>query len=109
MIISTEQLHRAIITYAEEEIARKAPGTTKFAINFLIERLRHRPDKTVGALLNNPIIKMADIVNADGNIDADELFSAARIAMEKSVSVTILDITFSVPDIDKLYNILQRG
>jgi hypothetical protein len=109
MIVSTDQLHKAIMVYAEEEIARKASGVTKFASYFLIARLLNHPEKTVGALLDNPIIKLADIVNADGNIDADELYSAARMAMEKSVSVTISGITFTVPDIDKIYNILQRG
>lgn len=109
MIVSTDKLHNAIMTYSEEEIARKASGVTKFASYFLIARLQNHPEKTVGALLNHPIIKMADIVNADGNIDADELYSAARMAMEKSVSVTISGITFTVPDIDKIYNILQRG
>lgn len=109
MIVSADKLHNAIMIYAEEEIARKASGVTKFASYFLIARLHDHPEKTVGVLLNNPIIKMADIVNADGNIDADELYSAARMAMEKSVSVTVSGITFTVPDIDKIYNILQRG
>jgi hypothetical protein len=63
----------------------------------------------VGAIINNPIIKMTDIINEDGNIKADELYSAARAAMEKSVSVTVSGITFTVPDIDKIYTILQRG
>ena len=109
MIVSADKLHNAIMIYAEEEIARKASGVTKFASYFLIARLHDHPEKTVGVLLNNPIIKMADIVNADGNIDADELYSAARMAMEKSVSVTVSGITFGVSDIDKIYNILQRG
>lgn len=109
MIVSTEQLHKAILTYAEEEIARKATGAAKFATYFLIASLADHPEKTVGAIINNPIIKMADIVNDDGNIKADELYSAARVAMEKSVSVTVSGITFTVPDIDKIYTILQRG
>jgi hypothetical protein len=109
MIVSTEQLHKAILTYAEEEIARKATGVTKFASYFLITSLADHPERTVGAIINNPIIKMTDIVTADGNIKADELYSAARAAMEKSVSVTISGITFTVPDIDKIYTILQRG
>jgi hypothetical protein len=71
--------------------------------------LASHPEKTVGVIINNPLIKMTDIVNADGSIKADELYSAARSAMEKSVSVTVSGITFSVPDIDKIYNILQRG
>jgi hypothetical protein len=109
MIVSAEQLHKAIITYAEEEIARKASGIAKFASYFLISSLANHPEKTVGAIINHPFIKMTDIVTEDGNIKADELYSAARSAMEKAVSVTVSGITFTVPDIDKIYTILQRG
>lgn len=109
MIVSTEQLHRAILTYAEEEIARKSNGAAKFATYFLIASLADHPEKTVGAIINNPIIQMTGVVTDDGNIKADELYSAARIAMERSVSVTISGITFTLPDIDKIYSILQRG
>jgi hypothetical protein len=109
MIVSVDQLHKAILTYAEEEIAIKATGVAKFATYFLIASLADHPERTVGAILNNPIIKMTDIVNEDGNIKADNLYSAARTAMERSVSVTISGITFTVPDIDKIYTILQRG
>lgn len=109
MIVSVDQLHKAILTYAEEEIARKASGVAKFATYFLITSLADHPERTVGTILNNPIIKMTDIVTEDGNIRADNLYSAARTAMERSVSVTISGITFTVPDIDKIYTILQRG
>lgn len=109
MNVTQERLHSAILTYAEEEIARKASGMTKFASYFLITSLANHPEKTVGAIISNPLIKMTDIVNADGTIRADDLYSAARSAMEKSVSVTVSGITFTVPDIDKIYTILQRG
>ena len=109
MIITRDQLHNALLTYAEEDIARKACGLTKFASYFLITSLANHPEKTVGVILDNPLIKMTDIVNADGTIKADELYSAARSAMERSVSVTIAGITFTTPDIDKIYTILQRG
>lgn len=109
MNVTKEKLHNAILTYAEEEIARKATGLTKFASYFLITSLANHPEKTVGALLDNPLIQMTDIVNADGTIKADDLYSAARGAMEKSVSVNISGITFTVSDIDTIYNILQRG
>jgi hypothetical protein len=109
MNVSQEQLHKAIMAYAEEEIAMKATGLAKFGSYFLISSLYNRPDKTVGALLNHPFIQMTDIVNTDGTIKADELYSAARSAMEKAHSIMISGITFGITDIDKLYSILQRG
>lgn len=109
MTITQDKLHRAILTYAEEEIASKSTGLGRFATYFLITSLANHPEKTVGALLNNPIIKITDVVNADGTINVDELYSAARTAMERSVSITVAGITFTVPDIDKIYNIIQRG
>jgi hypothetical protein len=109
MNVTHDQLHRAIITYAEEEIAMKSTGLMKFGSYFLISSLYNHPEKTVGAIVNNPLIQMTDIVNPDGTIRADELYSAARSAMEKAKSITVAGITFSIPDIDKIYTILQRG
>ena len=109
MIVTTDQLHRAIMTYAEEELAAKANGIAKFAMYFLITSLYDHPERTVGALLNNPLIGMTDLVNEDGTIKGDELYKSARTAMEKARSITVSGITFSIPDVDKLYNILQRS
>ena len=95
--------------YAEEELAAKANGVAKFAMYFLITSLYDHPEKTVGALLSNPFIGMTDLVNGDGTIKGDELYKAARTAMEKARSITISGITFSIPDIDKIYSILQRS
>jgi hypothetical protein len=109
MNVSREQLHNAVMVYAEQEIAAKASGLAKFASYFLITSLQNHPEKTVGLILDNPLIQMTDIVNDDGTIKADELYSAARTAMERSSSITLWGITFTVPDIDKIYTILQRG
>lgn len=109
MIVTAERLHRAIITFFEEEVARKATGFAKFATYFLISSLSNHPEKTVGALLDNPLIKMTNIVDEEGRINADDLYSAARSAMEKAQSVTVAGITFSMPDVDHIYSILQRG
>ena len=109
MIVTIDQLHRAIMVYAEEEIAAKVSGIAKFASYFLISSLYDHPEKTVGALMNSSFAKMTDIVNPDGTIKADELYKTARAAMEKARSITISGITFSIPDIDKLYTILQRS
>ena len=109
MIVTTDQLHRAIMTYAEEEIAAKANGAAKFAAYFLITSLYDHPERTVGALMNSGFIRMTDLINPDGTIKGDELYKAARTAMEKARSITISGITFSIPDIDKLYTILQRS
>lgn len=109
MNISQDHLHRAIMTYAEEEIAKKATGLTKFSSYFLISSLYNHPEKTVGALIESPLVKMTDIINSDGTIKADELYSNARSAMEKAYSITIAGITFTISDIDKLYSIIQRG
>lgn len=109
MIVTKEQLHQAIVTYADQEIAAKATGITKFATYFLISSLYNHPEKTVGVLLDNPLIRMTDVVTPEGNIKADDLYSAARSAMEKCVSITLAGITFTVPDVDKIYTLLQRG
>mgnify|MGYP003289323301 CR=1 FL=1 len=109
MTITPEQLHRAMMIFLEEEIASKAMGFSKFASFFLLGSLNDHPERTVRLLLENPIVAMADVLTPDKKIKADELFRVARMAMDKASSVTIAGITFTSNDIDRLYNILQRG
>jgi hypothetical protein len=109
MQITKEQLHNAFMVYLEEDIASKASGVTKFASYFIIAGLYGHPEKTVGALLNNPLIQMTDVVESNGLINVDSLYNASRTAMEKCGKITISGITFSSADIDKIFNIIQRG
>jgi hypothetical protein len=109
MTIAPEQLHRALMIFLEEEIASKAMGLEKFAAYFLLGSLNDHPEKTVGALIDLPLVKMADVVTPDRRINADELFRVARIAMDKAHSISVAGISFSANDIDRLYTILQRG
>jgi hypothetical protein len=109
MQITKEQLHNAFMVYLEEDIASKASGVTKFASYFLLSSLYNHPEKTVGALLDNPLIRMTNVVEENGLINVDNLYNSAKAAMEKCGKVTIANITFSASDIDKVFNIIQRG
>ena len=97
------------MVFLEEEIAAKATGVGKFAAYFLLGSLNDHPEKTVGLLLDNPLVKMTDVVTPDNMIKADELYRVARIAMEKAQSITLAGITFNAQDIDHIFNIIQRG
>jgi hypothetical protein len=109
MQITQEQLHNAFMIYLEEDIASKASGVTKFASYFIIAGLHGHPEKTVGALLNNPLIQMTNVVESNGLINVDNLYNSAKLAMDKCGKITLSGITFSAADIDKIYNIIQRG
>lgn len=109
MLITTEHMHRALMVFLEEEIAGKATGIGKFAAFFLLGSLNDHPEKTVGLLLDNPLVKMTDVVTPDNMIKADELYRVARMAMEKAQSITLAGITFNAQDIDHIFNIIQRG
>lgn len=109
MLITTEHMHRALMVFLEEEIAAKATGVGKFATYFLLGSLNDHPEKTVGLLLDNPLVKMTDVVTPDHMIKADELYRVARMAMEKAQSITLAGITFNAQDIDHIFNIIQRG
>lgn len=108
MNITAEQMHAALMEYLELEIASKATGLTKFASYFAITSLYNHPEKTVGALINSPMVKLTNVLNEDGTIRLDDAYAAARAAMDKCSNITIAGITFSAPDIDKLYELAKR-
>jgi hypothetical protein len=108
MNITPEQMHVALMEYLESEIAAKATGLTKFASYFAITSLYNHPEKTIGLLTENPMVRLTNVINEDGTIRLDDAYAAARKAMDRCSNITVAGITFTASDIDKLYELAKR-
>ena len=109
MKVNTEQLQRAIMQFFDSEIIAKATGFKKFTMGLVAELYRPKINNIISALTNNTLVKMSDIVDENGLIDVDHLYTAAKEAIKKSGQFIVFDIIFNESDIDKLYNIIQTG
>lgn len=107
MIISVDKAKNALIAYLENEIARKATGLQKFATYFVIGSISGKADKLLSGLQDNDVVKMLGVFDENGNIKLDEVYAAARQAMDKSQSVTIYGVTFNSEDVETLYRYMK--
>lgn len=107
MKITIEQLSNAVMQYFESEIYTKAVGFKKFTLGAAYVLYRPKLPGVIVNLLNNPLIKMLDIVDENGLIDLDKLYSAGKESIRKSGQFEIAGILFNESDIDRLYSIAQ--
>lgn len=107
MVISADKAQTAIMQYLENEIARKATGLQKFASYFIIGSMSGKVDKIISKLQDNEVIKMLGLFDENGNIKLDEVYAAAKQAMNKSGTVTIYGVTFNSEDVETLYNYMR--
>ena len=107
MIISVEQARKAVSMFVENEIAAKASGMTRFGAYFFLGAMQNKFNGIVVDLLRNPIVAAMELTDVNGNIKIDEVYNAARSAMEKCGSISAMGIIFNQADLDKLYQLMQ--
>lgn len=109
MTITIDQAQRAILVYLENEVARKATGLTKFGAYFVMGTLQNKFSSIISNFLKNPLISAMELVDSNGNIKIDEVYQAARLAMEKAGSISMYGVIFNQSDVDKLYHMMQQA
>lgn len=109
MTITIDQAQRAILAYLENEVARKASGLTKFGAYFVMGTLQNKFPSILSNFLQNPLISAMELVDGDGHIKIDEVYHAARSAMEKAGSISMYGVIFNQSDVDKLYHMMQTA
>lgn len=108
MTVNVEQIQRAVIQYADAEIAQKATGITKFATYFAIAAFQDKIPKLIVSAMENPIIKNIGVFDSNGNIIIDDLYRYAKTAISKSGKITVYGIIFDENDIDKMWEYLKK-
>lgn len=112
MNYSTEQVINGIINYADNEVMHKLPTTGKWIMGTVIGIASNKASKVIDNLKSNPIIVALDIIDENGNIDADTLLQAMKESANHYGNVTLEvpmvgKLTFSSSDIDMLKSYIQ--
>ena len=105
MFVNTEQVEIGVISFIENEIASKAVGFQKFAVYFVLPKVKKVIDHYMHEFKTNPIV--SDMFNENGDVDVDELYNLAKQAVRKSGQFSFYGVIFNETDIDKLYNYIR--
>lgn len=95
-----------IMNYIHQEIAAKATGLTKFLIYTGSFLGAAKGEKLIAQYL--PILQNMDLIDAEGNIDIEALYNAAKQGIKQSGSFEFKGIIFDEKDIDKLYTYISN-
>lgn len=107
MKYNAEQIVNGIMRYADNEVMPKLPTAGKWVFGTAINLANNKVNNLIEGLQTNAIAKMLDIVDDNGNIDADALFQALKESADRygviSIEVPLIgSMTFSTSDIDSI-------
>lgn len=102
MIVNSQQIQMGITNYVEHELASKATGFTKFAIYFMLPNIANKASTLLNSFKTNELV--GDFFDVNGNVKIDEVYNAAKTAINRSGQIVVYGIIFNEADIDKLYN-----
>ena len=106
MFASVNQIQIGIVNFIEQEVATKAVGFQKFAIYFVLPKVKDIVANYVNNLRTSDFLK--DLFNESGNVDLDTLYNMCKSAIQKSGSFEIFGIILNETDIDKIYSYIRR-
>lgn len=105
------QVKAGAAAYIEQEIIAKIGGWQKWVAGAVVARTLDRADTIVDALRQNPAVQMLGIIDSDGNIDVDALYTEfKRQAQRGAISFDVPMIgrlTLNESDVDKIYNSIK--
>lgn len=99
MVVNIEQVQRGMSAFVENEIAKKATGFRKFGIYFIMPML----NKYTAEYLEKFRHTVPDMFDENGNIKLDDVYTNAKLAIQKSGQFEFMGIIFCETDIDKLF------
>jgi hypothetical protein len=104
-----ENVETGLMKYIQEEIAGKAPTHIKFLIYTGTFLGTSKMQTIFDTLKENIIVKSLGVIDEDDDIDLENLYCAAKKAMEKVGTVEYMGIRFNCTDVDSLYNYIKRA
>lgn len=112
MTVTIDQAMRGAMRYADNEVIPHLPGGKGIGAGIMLALIMEGSREKVLALRENPAVRLMRIMDEQGNIDIDRLYSAARPKFENKLSVSVPligDLKFDQNDVDKLYKYIQEA
>ena len=112
-MVTIDQAMRGVAKYADDEIIPHLPMGKGIGAGIALALIMDGGKAQLLKLRENPAVQMMGIMDADGNIDLDRLYNAARTQVDgKKIPLTIPvigELRFDVNDVDRLYKYIQEA
>lgn len=112
-MVTIDQAMRGVARYADNEIIPHLPTGKGIGAGIALALIMDGGRSRILALREHPAVQMMGVMDADGNIDLDRLYNAARPRVDGQklpVMVPIIgELRFDVSDLDKLYRYIQEA
>ena len=112
-MVTIDQAMRGAAKYADNEIIPHLPTGKGIGAGIALALILDGGKSRIFALKDHPAVQMMGIMDAEGNIDLDRLYNAARTQVDgKKIpwDIPIIgELRFDVNDVDKLYRYIQEA
>lgn len=112
-MVTIDQAMRGAAKFADNEIIPHLPTGKGIGAGIALALIMDGGKSRILALKDHPSVQMMGIMDAEGNIDLDRLYNAARTRFDGQklpVTVPIIgELRFDVSDLDKLYRYIQEA
>lgn len=112
-MVTIDQAMRGMAQYADNEIIPHLPTGKGIGAGIALALIMDGGKTQLLKLRENPAVQMMGIMDAEGNIDLDRLYNAARTRVDgKKIPLTIPvigELRFDVNDVDRLYKYIQEA
>lgn len=112
-MVTIDQAMRGVAQYADNEIIPHLPTGKGIGAGIALALIMDGGKAQLLKLRENPAVQMMGIMDAEGNIDLDRLYNAARTQVDgKKIPLTIPvigELRFDVNDVDRLYKYIQEA
>lgn len=112
-MVTIDQAMRGLAQYADNEIIPHLPTGKGIGAGIALALIMDGGKSRILALKDHPAVQMMGIMDAEGNIDLERLYNAARPKVDgQKVPLTIPiigELRFDVNDVDRLYKYIQEA
>lgn len=112
-MVTIDQAMRGMAQYADSEIIPHLPTGKGIGAGIALALIMDGGKSRILALKDHTAVQMMGIMDAEGNIDLDRLYNAARTRVDgKKIPwdiPVIGELKFDVNDIDRLYKYIQEA
>ena len=112
-MVTIDQAMRGVAKFADNEIIPHLPTGKGIGAGIALALIMDGGKSRILALKDHPAVQMMGVMDAEGNIDLDRLYNAARARVDgKKIPLTIPvigELRFDVNDVDKLYQYIQEA
>lgn len=108
-MVNLTQIELGLMNYIEAEIIAKAAPLQKFMTGTAVALAAPKFKKMILDYTNNPVMKTLEVVDENGMVDIDKVYTAAKEAYKKSGSISAFGLVFDEKDLDKLYEHIKKA